>query len=116
MYYANYLKFMERGRTEMTRQLGLCHSSSFNEGKCFFVVRGVNIEYLQPAYLDDELTIYTQLDAIGSVRMEITQSVMRGEVTLAQAQVNLVNVDQKRKPARIPAEFRNLMIHYLKEK
>ena len=115
VYHSNYLKYIERARTEMSRAAGVCHSEAFNEGKCFFVVRGINIEYLQPAYLDDELTVHTTVTAMGPIRMELFQEVKRGELILARAHVNLVNVDQTRKLTRIPKEFREFMSLYVKE-
>lgn len=116
VYYANYLKYMERARTELSRHAGFCHSETFNEGKGFLVVRDVNVKYLQPAYLDDLIDVHTHVTAIGKIRIEMAQVIRRGEVILAQGHVNLVNVNQERKPAPMDPEFIRLMGDYLKEK
>lgn len=116
VYHANHLKYMERARTEMSREVGINHSESFNKGEHFFVVRGIKVEYYEAARLDDLLTVHTTITALGPIRMELLQVIRRGEVILAEGHVNLVNVDQGRKPARMHHLLLNVMKSYVKEK
>ena len=102
VYYVNYLKFMERSRTEMMRSLGFDKNFIFNE-QLMFVVRDVAVTYLKPAKLDDELIATATITQLKGATMTLHQSVkLNGEV-LAQGQVMIVCVDKSGiKPRRIP--------------
>ncbi len=76
VFYANYLKFMERGRTEWLRALGIEQQRLRDEVGGMFVVSEANIKYLQPARLDDELLVTTQLQAAGRASMAVAQQVL----------------------------------------
>ena len=88
VYYVNYLKFMERARTEMMRTQGFGKDYIFNH-YLMFVVRDVAIRYLAPAQLDDELRDTARIQTLGGASMVLAQTVCRGEQVLAEAQVTI---------------------------
>ena len=105
VYYVNYLKFMERARTEYMRSLGFGKSFIFSHD-LMFVVKDVQIEYLHPARLDDELTATAAVAEVGGASMRMRQSVTRGEQVLVTALVRIASVDRHQlKPVRMPAEM-----------
>ena len=109
VYYANYLKFIERGRSEWVREIGLDQKEMKDEG-IVFVVRRVEADYLGSAVLDDELTVETEVRSVTGVRLTMDQRVKRGEELLFQAVVTLVCMNEAGQPVRLPANIRQ-MIH-----
>ncbi len=107
VYYANYLKFIERARTEMLRDLGLSHSGMMKETGQFFVVRRCAIDYGKPAHLDDALTVRSTALECGGASLTLRQDVMRGDTLLARAEVLLVHINAEGAPCRIPASIRD---------
>ncbi len=106
VYYANYLKFIERGRSEYVRALGI-DQVELKEGRgLVFAVRRVEADYLSPARFDDRLEVLTAIGQIGGARLVMAQRVMRGEEALFTAQVTLVLMSLEGRPARIPADIR----------
>ncbi|MEH6571245.1 MAG: tol-pal system-associated acyl-CoA thioesterase [Halioglobus sp.] len=105
VYYVNYLKFMERSRTEYMRAQGFDKNFIFNSD-LMFVVRDVSVQYLQPAVLDDELLATARISHISGATMTMEQSVRRGQDVLAQGEVKIACVETTRlKPRRIPKEM-----------
>ena len=103
VYYANYLKFMERGRTEWLRSLGFESSTLRALHNVVFVVRRVEIDYLAPARLDDLLTVTTQLAAATRTCLTAAQEIAADNV-LTRARVQMVCVDAEQfKAVKIPA-------------
>ena len=109
VYYANYLKFIERGRSEWVREIGLDQKEMKDEG-IVFVVRRVEADYLGSALLDDELTVETEVRSVTGVRLTMDQRVKRGEELLFQAVVTVVCMNEAGQPVRLPANIRQ-MIH-----
>lgn len=106
VYYANYLKFMERARSEWVRALGFDQSAMLHDHDLIFVVREVRIEYLKPARFDDMLDVTVQLLEAGRSQIVVAQTIQRGEL-LARAEVKLVCVNaQSFKPAKIPGTIK----------
>lgn len=107
VYYANYLKFLERARTEWLRAAGFEQPELVRDHNVIFVVRSVAIEYLQPAHFNDALMVTVQLEKIGSCTLDIYQTVER-DTRLVDARVQIVCVDNRNgfKPVRIPAVIR----------
>jgi tol-pal system-associated acyl-CoA thioesterase len=104
VYYVNYLKFMERARTEYMRSLGFDREFIFN-ADLMFVVRDIELRYLEPARLDDELQATARPVKSGAAWIQLEQSVRRGDVVLAEGEVKIVCVDrEKLTPRRMPAE------------
>ena len=105
VYYVNYLKFMERARTEFMRSLGYGKDYIFNHD-LMFVVRDVAVTYLLPARLDDELEATASIGQLRGAVMVLHQSVRRGDDILAQGDVTIACVDRSGvKPRRLPSEM-----------
>ncbi len=105
VYYANYLKFIERARSEWVRQLGIDQVALKREG-IVFAVRRVEADYLSPARFDDELDVRTRVVRATPARLELGQDVARGEQVLFEARVTLVALTEGGKPARLPEALR----------
>jgi acyl-CoA thioester hydrolase len=108
VYYANYLKFAERGRTEFLDFFGFQNSALLAADGVLFVVKRVEAEYLSPARLDDRLTVKTSLISLKNTSFEMRQEVVRGENILCTMKVLLVCVDQEGgKPVRLPSVLKD---------
>jgi acyl-CoA thioester hydrolase len=108
VYHASYLRFMERGRTEMLRARGVDQGASLSAepGERFgFAVRAMNIDFRRPARMDDMLSVETEVMEIGGASMELAQRVKRGHELLIEATVRIACVVDGR-PCRIPAPIR----------
>lgn len=120
VYYANYLKFAERGRTEYLRQIGYENSRIFAENGVLFVVRHIEADYLKPARLDDRLTVQTALLAVKNSSFVMEQSIIRsekdGDVTVFTMTVTLACVDSAGKVAPLPKELKNLFVLLMEKK
>jgi acyl-CoA thioester hydrolase len=109
VYYANYLKFIERGRSEWVRARGLDQARLKAETGIVFAVRRVEADYLRSAVFDDLLTVTTELRALGGARIDLWQQVLRGEEALFTAQVTLVCMGSDGRAHRLPGEIRALL-------
>ncbi|ALE03128.1 tol-pal system-associated acyl-CoA thioesterase [Bartonella ancashensis] len=108
VYHARYLEFFERGRSEFLRTIGLDNiglASNSQSEKLFFVVRRMNINFSRPAQLDDLLTIKTRISHIQGARLFMAQSIMRDEILLVEANVEIAIINQEGKPRRIPQDL-----------
>src|SRR5262245_11457068 len=101
VYYANYLKFMERARTEMLRDLGAPHAAMMAETQTQFVVQYCNLRFLKPARLEDELVVRTELKELSAASLILNQNVYRGDVCLVSGEVGLACVNAKGSPCRM---------------
>lgn len=110
VYYANYLKFIERGRSEWVRGLGLDQVALKRDHGLVFAVRRVEADYLRPARYDDELHVQTDLVAATGARLVLDQAVWRGADKLFAAQVTLVCLNEAGTAARLPADFRARLV------
>jgi tol-pal system-associated acyl-CoA thioesterase len=105
VYYVNYLKFMERARTEFMRSLGFGKEYIFNHD-LMFVVRDVAVHYRGPARLDDELSATAAIARLGGASMIMHQQVLRSGNVLAQGDVTIACVDRSGvKPRRLPPDM-----------
>jgi acyl-CoA thioester hydrolase len=103
VYYANYLKFLERARTEWLRSLGYTQTELATANGVVFVVRSIALDYLKPARFDDSLEVTVELADIGASRIGLAQRVRRGAEDLVTADVDIACVHTATfKPARIP--------------
>ena len=111
VYYGNYLKFVERGRTEWLRELGVSQSQLREESELFFVVRHCEADYRAPGRLDDELVVETHLQELGNASITMLQNVIRpnDNTVLAAVKVTVVCINEKMKAARIPHYIRELI-------
>lgn len=107
VYHANYLKFMERARTEWLRHLGFEQNLLRVDPGVLFVVREVRLKYKKPACFNDALEVVTELSGSGRSLLEFRQTILRGEEVLTDAAVEVVCVDAERfKPVAIPPSIR----------
>lgn len=109
VYYANYLKFIERGRSEWVRSLGVDQVRLRQEAGIVFAVRRVEADYLRPAVFDDVLSVETRLIALGGSRIELEQNVLRDDICLFAAKVTLVCLSGTGRAVRLPADIRALL-------
>ncbi len=111
VYYANYLKFIERGRSEFVRALGIDQNRLRAEAGIVFAVRRVEADYLSPARFDDLLTVTTTLVSIGGASLVMDQSVSCDGRPLFSAKVTLVCLGADGRAARLPPETRAALSH-----
>lgn len=109
VYYANYLKFIERGRSEWVRSLGIDQVRLRKDHGIVFAVRRVEADYLRPAKFDDELVVVTEAQAVTGARIMLDQVVMRGEERLFAAIVTLVCLTEGGTAARMPGDIRLML-------
>jgi acyl-CoA thioester hydrolase len=106
VYYANYLRFCERARTEWLRALGIGQQAMMDTAGIAFVVRSVKADYLLPARLDDALQVVSRIAALRRASLVFDQEIRRGEQLLFTAQVLIACIDHGRqKPAPMPAHL-----------
>ncbi len=109
VYYANYLKFIERGRTEYVRALGIDQAALRNETGIVFAVRRVEADYLAPAVFGDDLTVETEVEVVKGASLVMLQRVVRDGRVLFSARVVLVALAADGSAARLPADIRRLL-------
>ncbi len=105
VYYANYLKYMERARSDMLRALGVDQRAAMDAGQGVYAVADVAIRYLRPARLGDDLVIVSRVETVRAASVVIHQRVMRGEETLTNARVAAAFLSTDGRPRRQPAEW-----------
>lgn len=109
VYYANYLKYIERGRTEMLRDHGIDQVAMKAAG-LVFVVRRLTAEYIAPARFDDLLTVETAVKQARGASIVMSQRVLRATDTLFTAEVLVAAMDAQGRPARLPTEIRHSFV------
>jgi acyl-CoA thioester hydrolase len=102
VYYANYLKFLERARTEALVSLGFSNKKIKDEFGALIIVKSCNIEYKKSAHLEDELNIRSFVKSITKTSFFMNQFITKGGETIVEAQVHLVFINQEGKPIKIP--------------
>ena len=112
VYYVNYLKFMERSRTEFLRSLGYGKTSVLDNG-LLFVVHSLSIDYQQPAKLDDELTVSSAILKAARSYMVFKQQVRREQEQLCSAEVTIACVNDRLKPTAMPVAIYTSIKNYL---
>jgi acyl-CoA thioester hydrolase len=106
VYYANYLKFIERGRSEWVREMGIDQVAMKHDEGLVFAVRRVEADYNSPARYDDELVVTTAVETVTGARLVVRQTVERAGEVLFSALVTIVAINEAGAPARLPAVFR----------
>ena len=109
VYYANYLKFIERARSEWVRSVGIDQTELKAESGLVFAVSRVEADYKRPAKFDDLLGVETRLDKLSGARIFLSQDVSRGSDMLFASKITLVCLSDSGAPARIPAEIAALL-------
>ena len=105
VYYANYLKFMERARSDMIRASGIDQAAELRQSGSAYAVVEVDIRYRQPARLGDDLQVVSTVDRVLASSVHIQQRVMRGSELLTQAHVTAAFLDGRGRPRRQPKEW-----------
>ncbi len=114
VYYANYLKFLERGRTDALRCAGVSHAEILTlDPPLGFAVRRINVEYLKPARIDDALTIETRFVAAKGARLVIVQRVTCAGEVLVVADVEAACIDLEGRPKRLPQSLLEQVLRYV---
>ena len=105
VYYANYLKFLERSRTEALSSIGYSNKKVKEDFEALIIVKACNIEYKKSAHLEDELTIRSFVKSITKTSFFMNQIITKGDDLITNAQVHLVFVSNEGKPVKIPDEI-----------
>lgn len=109
VYYANWLRFLERGRTELLRLLGQEHSALRDERGLHWVVRRCTIDYLKPARLDDTIEVVTGCGALRGASLDMIQQARRGEEILVRAELVVACMGASGRPVRLPPLVRTAL-------
>lgn len=109
VYYANYLKFIERARSEWVQSLGVDQAQLKENEGVVFAVRRVEADYIRPAVFADTLTVETEMKSLTPARLVLSQDVRRVGDVLFQAEVTLVALTPQGKPTRLPNVFRQFI-------
>ncbi|MEM9577756.1 MAG: tol-pal system-associated acyl-CoA thioesterase [Pseudomonadota bacterium] len=108
VYYANYLRYIERARSDWVREIGIDQLEMKSHG-VVFAVRRVEADYIAPALFDDRLEVRTEMTDLTSVRMMMAQRIFRKDTLIFAAQVTIVCIGAGGKPARLPAKLRSAL-------
>ena len=109
VYYANYLRFIERARSEWIRDLGIDQIKMRNEEEAIFVVTKIKADYLSPAHFDDILTVDTRIKVVSPVRAYFYQNILREEEVIFKAEVCVTCTSNSGKVQRLPEKIQILM-------
>jgi len=104
VYYANYLRYMERARTEFLLERGIDVAAYHNKGYLFAVIH-VDVYYKKPARLGETIEVTTEMIEISNVTITMKQQIFRDDVLLVEASVRVASINEDGKPRRLPAEF-----------
>ncbi len=107
VYYANYLRFIERARTEALRDLGIDQAALKRDRGLVFVVCRLTIDYLSPAVFDDLLEVRTRVTRLRGASLEMAQEIRRGDACLSRAAVTIACMDATGRPQRLPGDVRD---------
>ena len=105
VYYANYLKYLERARTEALFSIGFSNKKIEQDYNSLIIVKSCNVEYKKSAYLEDELSVRSFVKSISKTSFFMNQIISKGDEVVVEAQVHLVFVNKNGKPVKIPEEI-----------
>ena len=106
VYYANYLKFLERARSEAIYSLGYTNSSILEQFGVLLIVKSCNIEYKKPARFEDTLEIISEIKSFTKTSFLMKQSISRNNEIISDAEIHIVSVDKNGKPSKIPEDLK----------
>jgi acyl-CoA thioester hydrolase len=109
VYHANYLRFMERGRSDFLRLLGIGHEA-LDEGQLAFAVSRMNLEFLKPARIDQLLEVDTRVGGITGARIILNQRIRHGDAILVEATVTVTLISRSGRVQRLPADLRGRLV------
>jgi acyl-CoA thioester hydrolase len=102
VYYANYLKYFERARTEALIKIGLSNLKIRDNFQALIIVKSCNIDYKKSAYLEDELNIKSYILSLTKTSFVMSQTIIKNKIVIVEAKIHLVFVNEKAKPIKIP--------------
>ncbi len=102
VYYSNYLKYLERARTEMINSIGLSNKKLLDEYNTLIIVKSCNIEYIKSAKLENKLQIFSSIELFSKASFNMIQYIKRGNELIIKAKLKLVTVNEEGKPTKIP--------------
>ena len=102
VYYANYLKYLERARTEALINIGLSNLKIKDNFKALIIVKSCKIDYKKSAYLEDELNINSYIISVTKTSFVMKQTIIKDKIVIVEAKIHLVFVNEKGKPIKIP--------------
>ena len=102
VYYANYLKFLERARTEMINTFGLSNKKLLDKYGALIIVKLCNIEYKKPAQLEDKIQIFSSIVSSTKASFNMIQKIKKDKILILEAKTHLVTVNMNGKPIKIP--------------
>ena len=102
VYYANYLKYLERARTEALIKIGLSNLKIRDNFQALIIVKSCNIDYKKSAYLEDELNIKSYILSFTKTSFVMSQTIIKNKIVIVEAKIHLVFVNEKAKPIKIP--------------
>ena len=102
VYYANYLKYLERARTEALIKIGLSNLKIKDNFKALIIVKSCNIDYKKSAHLEDELNIKSYILSLTKTSFVMSQTIIKNKIVIVEAKIHLVFVNEKAKPIKIP--------------
>ena len=105
VYYANYLKYLERARTEALSTIGLSNTKIKNDFGALIIVKSCNIEYKKSAYLEDNLQIKSFINSTSKTSFTMNQLIFKYKDLIVEAQIHLVFINEKSKPVKIPEKI-----------
>ena len=105
VYYANYLKFLERARTEALYSIGFSNKILKDKYETLIIVKSCNIDYKKPAYLEDELNVRSFVKSITKTSFFMNQIITKGDSIIVEAKIHLGFIDRNGKPVKIPEEI-----------
>ena len=105
VYHANYLKFFERGRTDLIYQTQYTHEILLDKFNIFFVVKECSIEFKKPAFFEDTIKVISKIDQLSRVKIKFNQKIFRGSDLLVQAEVLVIPVNTVGKISKLPNDI-----------
>jgi len=110
VYHGNFVRFFERGRSEMLRMLGIDHAAAWRRAdadrRLGFAVRHMEIDFLAPAFLDDALTVHSEVEKVAAAYVDARQWISRGADVVARARLRVALIDSEGRPRRLPEDWR----------
>ena len=110
VYYANYLKFLERARTDAITSLNFSNRNLIEEFGIYIIVKSCNLNFHKPAKLEDNLNIISKVLEVKNVSIRMKQHIFVNDSMIVEAEILLASVDEKGKPSKLPAEFKSQLI------
>ena len=110
VYYANYLKFLERARTDAITSLNFSNKNLIEKFGTYIIVKSCNLNFHKPAKLEDNLNIISKVLEVKNVSIRMKQNIFVNDSMIVEAEILLASVDEKGKPSKLPVEFKSQLI------